>query len=312
MNFNPIFYKPLSFFLIICVGYLLKRAGFFGKYDYKIISKIVLNFTLPATVICTFADFERDVTLFWIVLLGFLCSFIPMVVVYLLSFRQEKDRRIFSMINTSGYSIGSFSLPLIQGFFDSYGGVITCMFDTGNAIMMTGGSYAITSTLLHLDEEDTGENNKWTGILKKFVTSVPFDTYMLMLLMMASNIPVPEVVSSLAAPVAASNPYLAMLVVGMMFEPAKDASYFKDTMVVIGRRLIFSLLFGLFIYYVTPFSLEIRKVLVVVACSPISALAPIYTERCKGDGSLSSYANAISVVLSLFIMSALVYLMGAF
>ena len=311
MNFNPIFYKPLSFFLIICMGYLLKKKGFFGKTDYRVISKIVLNFTLPAAVICTFAGFERDGSLFVIVFLGFLCSLLPMLAVYLLSFRQEKDRRVFSMINTAGYGIGSFTLPLIQGFFGAYGGVICCMFDTGNAVMMTGGSYVITTTLLHLEgetEESRGEKIK--GILKKFITSVSFDTYMLMLLLAACGIRLPAAAAALAAPVSAANPYLAMLVVGMMFEPAGDMSYVKDTVVVIASRLAFAVLFALLLYFCTPFSLEVRRVLAVVAFSPVSTLAPIYTEKCHGDGSLSSYANAISILLSLFIMSALVYGMG--
>lgn len=378
IGFSPVFYKPLSFFLIICSGYLLKKKGFFRKDDYKLLSKIVLTFTMPCAVIGTFAGFERDVSLFWIVLLGFLCSLIPMLVVYLLSFRQEKIRRIFSMINTSGYAIGSFTLPLIQGFYGAYSGVITCMFDTGNAVMMTGGAYAITSSLLHLeDDEDAGEKDRredgkkdgqedqqenepenkwengpkqgqekewknrlkrgqekkwksrpergrekewkngqkkrqqWKGILKKFVTSVPFDTYMLMLLMTALNIPVPELAAGIAAPVGAANPYLAMLVVGMMYEPPKDASYLKDSVVVLVRRLIFSAVFGLLLFFCTPFSLEVRRTLVVVAFSPVSTLAPIYTEKCHGDGALSSFANAISIVFALFVMSGLVYVMGS-
>ncbi|MDD3251418.1 MAG: AEC family transporter [Lachnospiraceae bacterium] len=311
MNFNPVFYRPISFFLIICAGYLLKKKGFFGKTDYKVISKMVLNITLPAAVICTFAGFERDLSLFVIVFLGFLCSLIPMLAVYMVSGKEEKHRRIFSMINTSGYAIGSFTLPLVQGFFGAYGGVITCMFDTGNAVMMTGGSYALTTTLLKVD---TGENNRgkgqWLEILKKFITSVPFDTYMLMLILSACNIRIPEAVASLAAPISASNPYLAMMVVGMMYEPAKDASYRKDTLVVILRRLVFASIFALLLYYGTPFPLEVRRVLAVVVFSPVSTLAPIYTERCHGDGSLSSYANAISIILSLLIISVLVYFMG--
>lgn len=340
VSLNPIFYKPLSFLLIICSGYLLKRKGFFRQDDYKLLSKIVLTFTMPCAVIGTFAGFEREVSLFWIVLLGFFCSLIPMLAVYLLSFGQEKNRRIFSMINTSGYAIGSFTLPLIQGFYGAYSGVITCMFDTGNAVMMTGGSYAITSSLLHLEEgadregkmQEVGNENEyreeerresreecrkikhqrdghWKEILKKFVTSVPFDTYMLMLLMTALDIPVPELVAGIAAPAGAANPYLAMLVVGMMYEPPQNISYLKDTIVVLVRRLVFSVIFAFLMFSFTPFSLEVRRTLAVIAFSPVSTLAPIYTEKCGGDGALSSFANAISIVFALFVMSGLVYAM---
>lgn len=308
MSFDPIFYKPVSFLLIICSGYLLKRKGFFHKDDHKLLSRIVLTFTMPCAVIGTFAGFDRDVSLFWIVLVGFLCSLIPMLVVYLLSFRQERGRRIFSMINSSGYGIGSFTLPLMQGFYGAYSGAITCMFDIGNAVMMTGGSYAITTSLLHLEEE--GERGRWKEIVKKFVTSVPFDTYILMLLMVALGIPVPEPVAGIAAPIGAANPYLAMLVVGIIYEPPKDAGYRKDTIRVLVCRFAFSVVFGLLMFYCLPFSLEVRRTLVVVAFSPVGTLAPVYTEKCHGDGALSGFANAVSIVFALFIMSALVYVMG--
>ena len=208
----------------------------------------------------TFAGFERDVSLFWIVLLGFLCSLVPMLAVYGLSFRQEKSRRIFSMINTSGYAIGSFTLPLIQGFYGAYSGVITCMFDTGNAVMMTGGSYALTSSLLHLDEGRG--NGGWREIARKFLTSVPFDTYIVMLLMVALGIPVPEAVAGIAAPIGAANPYLAMLVVGILYEPPKNRTYQKDTVRVLVYRLVFSVLFGLAMFYCLPFSLEVRLIFI--------------------------------------------------
>lgn len=307
--FNPIFYKPLSFLLIICSGYLLKRCGFFQKDDYKIFSKIVLTFTMPCAVIGTFSGFERDAYLFWIVLIGFICSLLPMLAVYLLSFGQETDRRVFSMINTSGYGIGCFSLPLIQGFYGAYSGVITCMFDTGNAVMMTGGSYAITSSLLHLENEGK-RKGAWKETVRKFVASVPFDTYMLMLVLTALNIRVPDIVAGIVAPIGAANPYLAMLIVGMMYEPPKKAEYKKDTMTVLFRRFLISAVFALLMFYFTPFSLEVRRTLVVIAFSPVSTLAPIYTEKCHGDGALSSFTNAVSILLALFEMSFLVYIMG--
>ena len=33
-------FKPMSYVLVIMLGYLLKRAGFFGKDDHRLMSKI--------------------------------------------------------------------------------------------------------------------------------------------------------------------------------------------------------------------------------------------------------------------------------
>ena len=36
-------FKPMSYVLVIVMGYLLKRAGFFGKDDHRMMSKIMIE-----------------------------------------------------------------------------------------------------------------------------------------------------------------------------------------------------------------------------------------------------------------------------
>ena len=55
--------KAAAFVFIIFLGYALKRIGFFTATDYRLISKIVLNITLPAAVITAFANFDMDASL---------------------------------------------------------------------------------------------------------------------------------------------------------------------------------------------------------------------------------------------------------
>ena len=44
-----------SFLLIIVLGYVLKRARFFKPDDYRLVSKIILNVTLPASIAVNFS-----------------------------------------------------------------------------------------------------------------------------------------------------------------------------------------------------------------------------------------------------------------
>lgn len=129
--------KALSFVLIIILGYVLKKLVFKNPKDHQIIAFILLNVTLPATVIHAFGTFRRDTSLFMIILIGFLCAVIPMLFVFLISRHQKKDRRAFSMINVCGFNIGCFALPFVQNFFGPGGMIIACLFDIGNAFMVT-------------------------------------------------------------------------------------------------------------------------------------------------------------------------------
>ena len=294
--------KPLSYVLVIVLGYLLKRMGFFGRDDHRLMSRIMMNITLPCTIVRAFSGFSRDAQLFVIVGIGFLCALLPMVLIYLTTRGTNTRLRAYRMLNISGYNIGCFSLPLIEVFFGSTGVVAACMFDTGNAVMMTGGSYTMTSTLL---KTGGGTRESAGDILMKFLKSAPFDTYMVMFILMALNVQLPEAVYTLVQPAANANAFVAMLMIGMMFEPVGERALAAETARELGIRYALAALFALACYFLTPFELTVRQTLAVLCFAPLSSLAPIYTDRCHSDVALASFTNSASIAVSLVLMLAL-------
>lgn len=294
--------KPMSYVLAIVMGYCLKRAGFFGKADHRLLSKIMINITLPCAIIQGFSGFVRDAELFLIVGIGFLCAFLPMLLMYMGTRGVQTRLRAYRMLNIGGYNIGCFSLPLIEAFFSSTGVVAACMFDTGNAVMMTGGSYAMTSTLLKTGGE-TRESAK--DILLKFLRSAPFDTYMLLFAMAALNLPIPQLVFDMTRPAGQANAFIAMLMIGMMFEPAGDRTLLTEAAREIALRTAFAAASAAVCYFFTPFDLITRQTLAVLCFAPLSSLCPIYTDRCHSDVELSSFTNSVSIAVSLVCMLAL-------
>ena len=294
--------KPLSYVLLIVLGYALKRAGFFGREDYRLMSRIMINITLPCTIVRAFSGFSRDPQMFLIVGISFVCSRLPPILMYLATPGVDTRLRAYRMINIGGYNIGCFSLPLIEAFFGGTGVVAACMFDVGNAVMMTGGAYALTSTLLKTGGE-TRESAR--DILMKFLKSAPFDTYLIVFLLMALNVQLPEAVYTLAQPAANANAFIAMLMIGMMFEPAGDRTKLTEAARELAVRYAIAAVFALACYFLTPFSLIIRQTLVVLCFAPLSSLAPIYTDRCRSDTALASFTNSVSIAVSLVAMLAL-------
>ena len=295
-------FKPMSYVLVIMLGYLFKRAGLFGKDDHRLMSKIMVNITLPCTIIQAFDGFERDAKMFIIVGIGFICAFMPILLMYLTTGRVEKRLRAYRMLNIGGYNIGCFSLPLVQAFFGNTGVVAACMFDTGNAIMMTGGAYAMTSTLLRTG----GEERESVGdVLLKFVKSLPFDAYMMMILLAALGVKIPSVVFTLTRPAGQANAFVAMLMIGMMFEPAGDRALLRETARELVWRYLFAAASAALVFFCTPFELVVRQTLCIVCFAPLSSLAPIYTDRCHSDTALASFTNSVSIAVSLIVMLAL-------
>ncbi|MBR5560731.1 MAG: transporter [Clostridia bacterium] len=294
--------KPMSYVLVIILGYTLKRVGFLSKSDQQTLSKVMFNITLPCTIIQGFSGFTRDTSLFWLVGVGFVCAFLPMLLMYLTTGGVETKLRAYRMLNIGGYNVGCFSLPLLEAVFGSACVVPAFMFDTGNAVMMTGGSYAMTSTLL----KTGGESREGVkDILLKFLKSLPFDTYMVMFTMILLNVEMPDLLFSLTKPAGQANGFLAMLIIGLLFEPMGDKALVRETVRELCCRYAFAAVSAAACYFLTPFDLLVRQTLAVLCFAPLSSLAPIYTGRCNGNAALAGFTNSLSIAVSLVMMMAL-------
>lgn len=294
--------KPMAYVLIIVLGFALKRIGFLKDQDRAAFSRVMLSVTLPCAIVQAFDGLSMDAHMLLIVAIGLFCAGMPILLMYATTRGQDKALRAYRMLNIGGYNIGCFSVPLLSAFFGSAGVVSACLFDIGNAVIMTGGAYAMTSTLLHTGGEGR-EGAK--EILMKFLRSVPFDTYMLLLALGALGVTLPAPVFELTRPIGQANSFIAMLIIGMAFEPAADPALLREA----GRELLIryglATAFSLVIYFAMPFDLLTRQVLVVVCFAPLSSLAPIYTERCHGDEALASFTNSASILVSLICMLGL-------
>ena len=294
--------RPISYVLIIVLGYTLKRVGFLKRADQRTLSKVMFNITLPCTIIHGFSGFERDTSLFWLGGIGFACAFMPMLLMYLTTHGVETKLRAYRMLNIGGYNVGCFSLPLLEAFFGSACVVPAFMFDTGNAVMMTGGSYAMTSTLLKTGGE-TRESVK--DILLKFLKSLPFDTYLVMFTMILLNVELPQLLFTLTKPAGQANGFLAMLIIGLLFEPVMDRGMLRETARELACRYAFAAVSAAACYFLTPFPLLVRQTLAVLCFAPLSSRPPIYTARCHGDAALAGFTNSASIAVSLVCMMAL-------
>jgi malate permease and related proteins len=188
----------------------------------------VLNITLPAAVITGFANFDMNMSLMFVVLLGFLCNVIMVSLGLLAGTKNACNTKAFYMLNFSGYNIGCFVLPFVQNFLGPLGVVTTCMFDSGNSIMCTGGTYAATASVAKVDEK-----NNIGGLVEKLFSSVPFDIYLLMLLFSLLEIHFPTVILNFCSLIAGANSFLAMLMIGMMFEIDLEPKYLKQVAVIL-------------------------------------------------------------------------------
>ena len=291
------------FIAIIVLGYVLRKINFFKESDFTVLSKIVLKITLPAAIVSSFASKDIDLSLMTLALISFGAGALYMVIMYIINIKRGKDAQSFEILNTTGYNIGNFTLPFVQSFVGPIGVITTSLFDVGNAFICLGGAVSIARVIKE------GGKVSIKKILKSLSKSVAFDSYIVMVTLTLLHIKLPSVVVSFADIIANGNAFMAMLMIGVGFKLSGDKSQIGAIVRVLGVRYGIAILVALGCYFLTPFSLEVRQTLVILAFSPIASAAPAFTGEMKGDVGLSSAINSISIICSIIIIVTLLVIM---
>lgn len=300
--------RPISYICIFFGMALLKMLGFYKPGESKTISKVYMNFLLPSVAVVSFAtNPPTDTSLFLLIPLGLLYGLVPILVTFLLTRKMGKYDRAFYMISSGGINIGGFGVPMVQCFLGAAAVIPACIMDVGNAIIMSGGAYTVTSTLLHTNDEDgrTGFGGQIISICKRMFSNVALDVYLVLLVLLVFHIQVPENVGTFFTPFSNASGFMSMAMVGTMFEFKADWKFLKNIFKLIGLKLVYCALGMAFVYFCMPLDWEIKKTILIILCSPIGALAPVYTEMCHSNGAKASCANSLFILISFCLMTVL-------
>lgn len=304
---EAILIKACGFLFMIALGFVLKRIGLFSIEDSGVLSKIVLKITLPMAIISNFKGLELNSSFLIAIIIGFVVHFVAIAVVLLVTRKKPAEQRAFYIINTSGFNIGLCTLPYMSSFFAVEAVALVCMFDVGNAIMCFGFTFAIAMMV----SKGKGNVNK-REIVKTLFSSMPFVTYLVMILLCAAHISLPESVYTVAGMIGQANAFVAMLLIGILFEPKFNKNELKDMVGVFSLRMILGVVFALCIYHLLPLPLMYRQILAVIVFSPILSVAPIYTERCGYNRSVAAVLNSLMLPFSMVVMTVLLMLLKVY
>lgn len=300
--------RALSFALMILAGILFRRFGIVPDDAGQAAKKITLCFTLPAAIITNFANIETlDVSMLLLTVIGLAMNVI-MIAVGILTCGRNADgpEKALHIMTYPGLNIGAFSLPFVQSFLPPIGSVAACMLDVGNSIMCTGVTYAFAAEYT----KSGGSRFSLRSFLKRLVSSVPLDTYVIMFTLTLLNIRLPDFAVTLIQPAAQANTFMAMFMLGLLFHLEIRREYLLKVGKILFFRNACACVFAFLLYRFLPFDLVIRQACVILCFSPLSAVSPAFTGMCGGDEGMASCANSLSILLSLAVMTALITGMG--
>ena len=166
------------------------------------------------------------------------------------------------------------------------------MFDAGNSPFNCGGAYALTAALTG------GERLTLRSVLGRMLRSVPFDPFLVILLLGLLGLRLPQPVYTVAGMFGQANAFLAMLMIGLLLEPRIPQESRSDVLRVVLLRYGFGLAASA-VCWMLPLPAGIRQVLALSLLAPVPSVSLAYCERCGCDSGAVGAIHSLCIPISL-------------
>lgn len=288
---------------VITLGYALKSWGFIRLSDAKSISRLLMYSTFPALVFTTMIKVEISAELLWMpficIIFGSICSLIGFQL-----FKHEpnqEDRGILTM-GCSGYNLGLFAFPLIEGIWGWKGLLYAAMFDLGNSFINFIVTYGVGNYL----SSHPKKGNIYEHIFKKVFSLPPFQAMLIGLGFNLLHIHVPEFLTEIIGVVAKGNKPLVLLLMGIYFSVRLPKSIYLKVFKVLGFRYLLGLLVGFTLFYTVPFDVHYRNMLLICIILPAGMTLITYSDELEFNTSIAAALVNFSMLISFALMWILV------
>lgn len=286
--------QTIVYVVLLFAGYGFKKAGIFKVEDTDFLKKVILYLTMPAMAVNGLKDLELQPSFLWCFLVGFGTSTILMLVGMAATRKKSPEEKVMYLFNFNTYNIGNFAIPFLTGLLSTDGFAALCLFDIGVAIYLYGIDYSLAEAV-------KGGKSRFSlkFLLKKIFTSPITDMYLLMILLAALHLRLPEPVLKLASVMGNANAFLAMLSIGILFELKLDRKNLREMVKFFALRYgtILVIMAGVILFI--PFSPDIRQAICVLLAAPVASIAPLLTQNAGGDGAKAAQINSVSILLGI-------------
>ncbi|MFM6948452.1 MAG: AEC family transporter [Aquirufa sp.] len=291
-----------SALVVISIGYILKSLSFVTTHDAKNISKFLMHTTFPALVFSTMIKVQFTSELLWLpiicILFALFCSFVGFHI-----FKKEgSEYRGILTMGCSGYNLGLFAYPLIEGIWGWKGLTYAAMFDIGNSFI----NFILTYGMGNYLSAQAQKGQMWKHVFKRIMSLFPFQAMVIGLLVNLLEVPMPFFLTSIVDTIAQGNKPLVLLLMGIYFSIRLPKKSFVKVFQVLGIRYILGLSIGLFLFYSLPFDAHFRNMMLICLILPVGMTLITYSDELNFDTSIAGALVNFSMLISFALMWILV------
>ncbi|MFP4199019.1 MAG: AEC family transporter [Halanaerobium sp.] len=304
MNFQVVITQIISLFLLIAVGYFLRRNKHLDKKETGAISKLLLDLIIPAMLISSLqiditakmlGDFT-DLFLYWI---AFYLLLIGLAALISKLFPISTDKKIVLKFFLIFGNVGYMGLPVIDVIFPEngifFGSIGVVVF---NIFLWTYGANLFLR----------GNDKKKISLRDIFNNGVI--AIIIGLFLMLTGIKLPDSIMTAVDMLAEATFPLSMLVIGSGLAQIKISGIFKDLNIIAYSTLKLLIIPAAALVILNYFRIDdpIRTILVLQIAMPAAANGVIFAERYEGNYVFAAECLFLSTLMAALSIPAISFL----
>ncbi|CCU77807.1 Malate permease [Halanaerobium saccharolyticum subsp. saccharolyticum DSM 6643] len=304
MNFQVVITQIISLFLLIAVGYFLRRSKHLDKKETGAISKLLLDLIIPAMLISSLQiditakmlDNFTDLFLYWI---AFYLILILLASIISKSFSISRDKKIVLKFFLIFGNVGYMGLPVIDVIFPEngifFGSIGVVVF---NIFLWTYGANLFLR----------GNESKKINLRDIFNNGVI--AIIIGLFLMLTGLKLPNLIMNAVNMLAEATFPLSMLVIGSGLAQIKIWGIFKDLNIIAYSTLKLLIIPAAALIILNYFNISdpIRTILILQIAMPAAANGVIFAERYEGNYIFAAECLFLSTLMAGFSIPLISYL----
>ena len=315
MDFLPVFTKMVELFLIVIISYVAARFGVINRTVKASLSKIILNISLPCTVLASVAtakEFPSGGQLAKLLIV----SFSSYLVLYILAkitgviMGFKGKQRGVAEFGIMFCNVGFIGYPVTQAIFGNDTLLYTTMFNLPfNILCYSVGVYMIKAGS---DKDADGEKPDYFKKMKSLLFTPAMISSLIALFMALIKVKPPVFLGDTFSIVGGMTTPGALIVIGAALAemPAKDmftnvkAYIYTFISIIVTPILIFA------IY--RPFTMDdplLLGVAVIISAMPVATAGTMLCVEYDGDEKLMAQITFLTTVISVFTIPLLAVLL---
>lgn len=281
-----------SFFLLIAVGYIIRKRNIISETGEKAITELVLQVILPCNVFASFISQKTEslaADCLWIFAISIgvqLIAFIYTRIAFRMSREKQRSNLSYAMLSPNTGFIGS---PVAEGVFGPAGLMLACIYLIPQRLVM----WSVGLSMY------TGVKDKRAAV-RRLLRHPCVIACVLGLLCALLRIPFPEWLSYPVSLIGRCNTALAMLVIGMIVSRITPGALLNKTVILFSiHRLIVVPLIIFGICSILPVNRTVFGVSVLLAAMPAGATTSMLASKYDKDPVFAAELVVFSTLCSI-------------